>query len=253
MQLDELGERRAADAPGSPRSPSRRRRWQSTSACGAEPWRRPSVTPEYAGWTSEPWPSTRSSSPPRRRPSTTSRSAAPAMKSATTASTAMPQPAIAIPVCPVGTNTDAMPARARRAVELERDGHLPDRAVRADGEHDRRVDLEVRAGRAVEVRRAGGAGRAARRRARRPAAAARGRRRASGAGRSRATARCSMQSASSSRHAGGNRAALRRDADERDLRARRPSAASTSATIGTPPSRLARALESRIATTSSRR
>ena len=39
------------------------------------------------------------------------------------------------------------PAPARSAVELERDGHLPDRAVGADGEHDVRVDLEVGAGR----------------------------------------------------------------------------------------------------------
>src|SRR5256885_274755 len=36
----------------------------------------------------------------------TSRSAAPARKSETTASTEIPQPAIAIPVCPVGTKTD---------------------------------------------------------------------------------------------------------------------------------------------------
>ena len=36
-------------------------------------------------------------------PSSTSRSAAPAMKSATTASTAMPQPSIMMPVCPVAT------------------------------------------------------------------------------------------------------------------------------------------------------
>ncbi len=66
---------------------------------------RPSVTPEYAGWSSEPWPSTNSTSPPRRTPSSTSCSAAPAMKSATTASTEIPQPAIAIPVWPVGMNS----------------------------------------------------------------------------------------------------------------------------------------------------
>ena len=48
---------------------------------------------------------------PRACPSTTSRSAAPAMKSATTASTEIPQPAIAIPVWPVGTNSDASPRR----------------------------------------------------------------------------------------------------------------------------------------------
>src|SRR3954454_18327492 len=72
---------------------------------------RPSVTPEYAGWSSEPWPSTKSTSPPRSTPSSTSRSAAPAMKSATTASTEIPQPAIAMPVWPVGTNSLLMPRR----------------------------------------------------------------------------------------------------------------------------------------------
>ena len=41
-------------------------------------------------------------------------------------------------------------AGLRGAVELERDRHLPDRAVRADGEHDVGVDLEVLARRAVE-------------------------------------------------------------------------------------------------------
>ena len=50
-------------------------------------------------------------SPRARAPSTTSCSAAPAMKSETTASTEIPQPAIAIPVCPVGTNTERSPRR----------------------------------------------------------------------------------------------------------------------------------------------
>ena len=81
------------------------------------PWIKPIVTPEYAGWTIEPWPSTKSTSvPPRPYPSTTSRSVAPAMKSETTASTAIPHPAIAMPVCPVGTNCDASPrSRAARS------------------------------------------------------------------------------------------------------------------------------------------
>ena len=43
-------------------------------------------------------------------------------------------------------------APARLEVELAGRGHLPDRAVRADREHDRRVDVEVRAGRGAEVR-----------------------------------------------------------------------------------------------------
>ena len=42
-------------------------------------------------------------------------------------------------------------AALRLAVELERDGHLPDRAVGADGEDDPRVELEVRAGRDVQT------------------------------------------------------------------------------------------------------
>ncbi len=42
-------------------------------------------------------------------------SAAPAMKSATTASTEIPQPAIAIPVWPVGTNSLAIPRRRASA------------------------------------------------------------------------------------------------------------------------------------------
>ena len=54
--------------------------------------------------------------PPRSAPSTTSCSAAPARKSDTTASTAIPHPAIAIPVWPVGTNTESSPrARAARS------------------------------------------------------------------------------------------------------------------------------------------
>ena len=43
------------------------------------------------------------------------------------------------------------PARPRRPLELERDGHLPDRAVRADREHDLRRDRQVRARGDVEV------------------------------------------------------------------------------------------------------
>src|SRR5205823_10340902 len=39
----------------------------------------------------------------------------------------------------------------RLAVELERNGHLADRAIGAHGEHDLRVELEVLAGRHVEI------------------------------------------------------------------------------------------------------
>src|SRR5205823_12238404 len=45
----------------------------------------------------------------------------------------------------------AQTTRLRLAVELERDGHLPDRAVRADREHDLRVELEVLPRRDVQV------------------------------------------------------------------------------------------------------
>ena len=43
------------------------------------------------------------------------------------------------------------PARPRSPLQLERDGHLPDRAVRADREHDLRRDRQVRAGGDVQV------------------------------------------------------------------------------------------------------
>ena len=49
-----------------------------------------------------------------------------------------------------GRTPISSPRLARRAVELDDDGHLPDRAVGADGEDDLGVDLEVRAGRDAE-------------------------------------------------------------------------------------------------------
>ena len=82
--------------------------------------------------------------------STTSHSAAPARKSETTASTAIPQPAIAIPVCPVGTKTDACPRLRASRSSSTATRLLPDRAVRADGEDDARSALEVRSGRHAE-------------------------------------------------------------------------------------------------------
>ena len=125
--------------------------WQRTRRCGADPWYRPSVTPEYCGWSSEPWPFDEQQLSPTPVSLDTSRSAAPAMKSATAASTEMPQPAIAIPVWPVGTNSEATPRRSRLAVELQADRHLPDRAIRPDRQDDRRRHLEVLAGRDVQV------------------------------------------------------------------------------------------------------
>ena len=43
-----------------------------------------------------------------------------------------------------------VPASAGLEIELDRDRLLPDRAVRADGEDDARIDLEVRSGRHAE-------------------------------------------------------------------------------------------------------
>ena len=109
---------------------------------------------------------------------------------------------------------DAAPARLE--VELERDRHLPDRAVRADGEHDRARAREVLAGRGREI-----GGRAAEvaelhpmrlRRAR----AAPGRRRGRRAGRSRCRGPLDALPAARSRRAGT--ATLRRDAHERRVR-----------------------------------
>ena len=90
--------------------------WTRIIACGVVPWISPRVTLLYAGWSSDPWPSTMTQSP-RRSPSSTSHSAVPWTKSATTRSTATPQPSIIIPVWPVGTNDADRPAAtaARRS------------------------------------------------------------------------------------------------------------------------------------------
>ncbi len=195
---------------------------------------------------------------PRRRaraPSTTSRSAAPAMKSATTASTAMPQPAIAMPVCPVGTNTDRDAAPAGLEVELERHGHLPDRAVRADREHDRaRAPRDSRRSRSRD-RRAAGAGRAARRSCALPRArAARGRPRGRRAGRSRCRGPSLDALVSRSIHAGGKRPPCVATPTSAVFGSKR----SASSTLPHDRARRRRVspggrVESRIATTSSRR
>ncbi len=126
--------------------------WQRTNACGAAPWTSPSVTPEYIGWTSEPWPSTKRSS---RRASRPRRRATPPRRRGSRRRPRRrrcPSPAMAIPVCPVGTKTDVEPAPARLEIELDRDRLLADRAVGADREHDRRVDLEVRPRRDAQPR-----------------------------------------------------------------------------------------------------
>ena len=58
-----------------------------------------------------------------------------------TRSTQIPQPAIIMPVCPVGTKRAVAAGVARGPHELERRRHLPDGAVVADGQHDRRGDV----------------------------------------------------------------------------------------------------------------
>ena len=71
--------------------------WTMTIACGVAPWISPSVTDEYAGWSSEPCPSTMTQSP-RRSASSIIHSTVPCTKSLMTRSTATPQPSIIIPV-----------------------------------------------------------------------------------------------------------------------------------------------------------
>ena len=95
--------------------------------------------------------------------------------------------------------------RARLEVELDGDGLLADRAVRADGEDDLRVDLEVRPGRDVEPRRR--LAQVAQRDAvlARERRSARDPRRRTRAGRSRRRGPAAMQSFRRSRHAGGKR------------------------------------------------
>ena len=90
--------------------------WTMTIACGVAPWISPSVTLLYAGWSSDPWPSTSTQSP-RDSPSSTSHSTVPWRKSAATRSTVTPQPSTIIPVWPVATNTADRPAAwaARRS------------------------------------------------------------------------------------------------------------------------------------------
>ena len=61
VQRDELGERRDRVALVAVDDRLARPCGRGRSACGALPWISPSVTPEYAGWSSEPCPSTKSS------------------------------------------------------------------------------------------------------------------------------------------------------------------------------------------------
>ena len=87
--------------------PVRPRAWQSTITSGWLPWTRPSVTPAYAGWNSEPWPSITSQC--CGAAGGDSHSAAPETKSDTTESTAMPRPEMKIPVWPVARKSASTP------------------------------------------------------------------------------------------------------------------------------------------------
>ena len=84
-------------------------------------------------------------------PSSTSRSDAPAMKSATTASTEIPQPAIAIPVCPVGTNALRARAAAPRASSSSATVIFPIAQSEPTVSTTARVVREVLAGRHVQA------------------------------------------------------------------------------------------------------
>ena len=74
------------------------------------------------------------------------------MKSATTASTAIPRPSMRMPVWPVAANDVADPAAAKRVEDLQLRRHLADVAVGADGEDDGRVDVAHAAARHLEPR-----------------------------------------------------------------------------------------------------
>ena len=111
VQLDQLGQRQQRVARDSPRSrssrPGGRARTRAAPSRGSARASRRS-TP---GGGARPGPRPRAARPPRACALDDELLGAPAMKSETTASTAIPQPAIAIPVCPVGTKTDSSPRR----------------------------------------------------------------------------------------------------------------------------------------------
>ena len=116
---DEAGQRRSGTcAPGrwSKSWSAMPGLWTRTIAWGVVPWISPRVTLLYAGWSSEPWPSTMH---PVAAPLALLDQplAVPWTKSAMTRSTATPQPSIIIPVWPVGTNDADRPAAtaARRS------------------------------------------------------------------------------------------------------------------------------------------
>ena len=173
------------------------------------------------------------------------------MKSATTASTEIPQPAMAIPVCPVGTKTEAMPRpRASRSSSSET-------VIFPIAQSEPTVStvlpaVEVRpAGHVEIVRRAAQIGQ-------------RGRRERVRARELRIVADELVQAvldadpvddavASSSRQAGGNLPPWVATPTSAAVGCERQSAPRRLPTIGTPSSFSPARVESRIATTSSRR
>ena len=129
--------RRRASSCASARG--RRRRHPAARRAGG-----PSVTPAKEGWNSEPWPSTicQWSS----AAAGVSHSAAPEMKSATTASIATPRPAIRTPVWPVAQNSASKPRSRHLPLERQRRVFLADRAVGADRQQPHARPLRALAG-----------------------------------------------------------------------------------------------------------
>ena len=101
----------------------------------------------------EPWPSTKSSSPPRSCPSTSELLGGAGDEVRDDGVDGDPPAGDRDSGLAGGHEARLEPARLRGPVELERDGHLPDRAVRADREHVPGRLLEVGAGRDVQARR----------------------------------------------------------------------------------------------------
>ena len=170
------------------------------------------------GWNSEPCPSIRSQ--PSSSRAGASRSIAPEMKSATTASTGTPSPAIRMPVCPVARKSAATPRALQRrgSAPASRTSCRPSNRCRRSAAGARRADSRCRpsrsGGRIAHVEQL----QPARSRQRRPAAA---RRAAAGAGPAATFIPASSAAAASSIRSAPSRAARTGDAEHQRPRARR--------------------------------
>ncbi len=128
--------------------------WQTTIAVGWAPWSSPSDTPANEGCESEPWPSI--TSQPSSSRAGESRSAAPEMKSAITASIGTPLSAMKMPVWPVARKSAASPrsrnpcASASDAYILPTEQSVPTVSSRAPGAAQALADGEV-GGRVADV------------------------------------------------------------------------------------------------------